>query len=105
MPCWNRMLASRRWRRRRGAVIVLVALFLVVIVAMLAFALDIGYTCRVQSELQNAADTAALAAAQEALRAEVRSDSQPRRSPPAPQPPLSSEPRLSLRPIRREVSA
>jgi Flp pilus assembly protein TadG len=50
------------------------ACFLVILVAMLAFALDIGYICRVQSELQNAADAAALAAAHQALQAAVRSD-------------------------------
>jgi Flp pilus assembly protein TadG len=68
----------RRFRslNRRGAVVVLVALFLVVIVAMLAFALDVGFICRVQSELQNAADAAALAGAHQALVAAVRSDTQ-----------------------------
>jgi len=59
---------------RRGAVVVLMACLLVVLVAMVAFALDIGYICRVQAELQNAADAAALAGAHEALQAVVRGD-------------------------------
>jgi hypothetical protein len=50
------------------------ACFLVILVGLLAFALDIGYICRVQSELQNAADAAALAGAREAMQAAVRTD-------------------------------
>ena len=67
---------ASRIRRRRGAVVVLMACFLVILVALLAFALDIGYICRVQSELQNAADAAALAAARQAMQAAVRSDAE-----------------------------
>jgi Flp pilus assembly protein TadG len=68
-------VSSRHFRtQRRGAVVVLMAFMLMVLVAMLAFALDIGYICRVQTELQNAADAAALSGAHEALRAAARND-------------------------------
>jgi Flp pilus assembly protein TadG len=48
---------------RRGAIAVLCALLLVPIIAMLAFAIDTGYMCLTKTELQNAADAAALAGA------------------------------------------
>jgi hypothetical protein len=48
---------------RRGAITPLVALTLVFVVAMLAFAVDVGWVVTVKSELQNAADAAALAGA------------------------------------------
>jgi Flp pilus assembly protein TadG len=62
--------------RRPGAITVLMAFLMIVLVAMVAFAVDIGYICRVHAELQNAADAAALAAAQKALKAAVVSDSE-----------------------------
>ena len=62
--------------RRPGAVTVLMAMLMIVLVAMVAFAVDIGYICRVQAELQNAADAAALAAAHKALKASVVSDNE-----------------------------
>jgi Flp pilus assembly protein TadG len=49
--------------RRRGAVLVLAAILLVPIVAMLAFAINLGYIVSVRTQLQNAADSAALAGA------------------------------------------
>lgn len=54
----------RAHSRRRGAVLVIAALALVAIVAFAAFVVDIGYICTARSQLQNAADSAALAAAQ-----------------------------------------
>jgi Flp pilus assembly protein TadG len=48
--------------RRNGAVVPLLAFLLVFLLAMVAFAVDIGYIAVVQKELQNAADSAALAA-------------------------------------------
>jgi Flp pilus assembly protein TadG len=48
---------------RRGAITPLTALSLVFVVAMLAFAVDVGWIVTVKSELQNAADAAALAGA------------------------------------------
>ena len=39
---------------RAGAVVPMVALLLVVLLGMVAFAVDVGYICVVQKELQNA---------------------------------------------------
>lgn len=52
---------------RAGAVVPMVALLLVALLGMVAFAVDIGYICVVQKELQNAADSASLAAATQLL--------------------------------------
>jgi Flp pilus assembly protein TadG len=57
-----RILASPR---RRAAVAPLAALLMTFLVGMLAFSIDIGYICSVQAELQDAADAAALAGAQQ----------------------------------------
>lgn len=51
--------------RRRGVVAVLTAFVLVVLFAFAAFAVDTGRITNMQTKLQNAADAAALAAAQE----------------------------------------
>jgi hypothetical protein len=56
---------SNRSRDRRGSALLLVALALIPLFAMLAFAVDYGRICVAKSELQRAADAAALAAAQE----------------------------------------
>ncbi|HUY88332.1 MAG TPA: pilus assembly protein TadG-related protein [Pirellulales bacterium] len=61
------MPRRRRSKSRKGAVIVLVALFLVVVLAMAAFSTDVGYICLTQTQLQTAADAAALAGAQKCL--------------------------------------
>lgn len=58
---------------RRGAVIVLVAFCLAILLAMAAFSTDIGYICLSQTQLQTAADAAALAAAQQCLLPNVAS--------------------------------
>ncbi|HIE37947.1 MAG TPA: hypothetical protein EYP77_02575, partial [Anaerolineae bacterium] len=52
-------------RKREGAVLVLAAFLLVMIFAFLAFTVDVGYMSIVGSELQNAADAAALGSAME----------------------------------------
>lgn len=57
--------------RRRGAVVILVALMLVVLMAMVSFAIDIGYVANVQTQLQRAADSAALAGAAEMNRSGI----------------------------------
>lgn len=49
--------------RRRGFVVVLAALLMVVIFAFLAFTVDIGYITLVKGQLHNAADASSLAAA------------------------------------------
>src|SRR6476659_8794256 len=50
---------------RRGFIAVLTALLLVMMLAMLAFAIDIGYLQVARTQLQQSADAAALAAATE----------------------------------------
>ena len=50
-------------RHRRGAIAVLAALMLVLLLGMIAFAIDVGYISMVSTQLQAAADSAALAAA------------------------------------------
>jgi len=49
-------------RRRRGAIVVLAAILMVMMMGMLAFSLDTGYIYLNRTSLQNAADSAALAA-------------------------------------------
>jgi Mg-chelatase subunit ChlD len=57
-------MGTRRCQaRRKGIVVVLVAFLLVVIVGVLALALDVGYLYVVKEDLQTAADSAALAGA------------------------------------------
>jgi hypothetical protein len=57
------MRARKGYRRPCGAVIVLIAIFLIPFLAFVAFVVDIGYIAVVRGQLQNAADAAALAAA------------------------------------------
>lgn len=52
-------------RNRRAIIAPLAALLMTFLVGMLAFSIDIGYICSVQAELQDAADAAALAGAQQ----------------------------------------
>jgi Flp pilus assembly protein TadG len=54
-------LTETRTARRRGAVVPLVALLTTFLLAMVAFGVDIGWIVLTKSELQNAADSAALA--------------------------------------------
>ena len=49
--------------RRRGNIVVLTTLMLVVLLAMVAFAIDMGYIVHARTELQRTADACALAAA------------------------------------------
>ncbi len=51
--------------RRRGAITPLTGLLMTFLVALLAFAIDLGYVATVQAQLQNAADAAALAGAEQ----------------------------------------
>jgi Flp pilus assembly protein TadG len=48
-------------RQRKGGVLVLAALFMVVILGMVAFAVDFGYLAMARTELQRTADAAAIA--------------------------------------------
>jgi hypothetical protein len=49
--------------QRRGAIVVLAGILCVVFLGMVAFAVDVGYLALVKTELQNAADSAAMAGA------------------------------------------
>jgi len=53
----------RGFPRRRGAVLVLSCLLLVLLLALVAFSVDVGYICMARSQLQNSADSAAMAGA------------------------------------------
>lgn len=52
-------------RRQRGAILVMTALFIVVLIGVAALAMDIGRLVVLRAQLQNAADAAAIAAAME----------------------------------------
>jgi Flp pilus assembly protein TadG len=68
LPGCREILSSNRSRarsnhRRRGVTAVLIVLLLIVFFAMVAFAIDVGYMALTRTQLQAAADSAALAAA------------------------------------------
>lgn len=50
-------------RNRRGAVLILAAFCMIVLMGMVAFSVDLGYVSMVRAELQRSADAAALASA------------------------------------------
>src|SRR5947199_9742510 len=52
---------------RRGAVAPLLALLLIPVLGMIAFTVDVGYMIVVRTELQNAADAAAMAGAEQLM--------------------------------------
>lgn len=58
------LMKRRRDENDRGAVAIVVALFLIVFMLLLAFVVDFGRVYAKEAELQNTADAAALAAAQ-----------------------------------------
>jgi Flp pilus assembly protein TadG len=55
---------TNRKLERRGAVVVMVAILLIPLLAMVAFAVDYGYLLKTKTDLQRMADAAALAAVQ-----------------------------------------
>jgi Flp pilus assembly protein TadG len=55
----------RRWRDRQGVIVVLTAFLLTVLFAFLALSVDTGRVVLTETEMQNAADAASLAASQE----------------------------------------
>lgn len=62
-------MSNFRWhsghkRPRRGNIIILTTFLLVVVFAMVAFSVDIGYICHADTELQRTADACAIAAVQ-----------------------------------------
>lgn len=54
-------------RRRRGAVLPLTALLVVFLIALIALGVDMGYIITVRTQMQSAADAAALAGAAKLL--------------------------------------
>jgi len=58
------MKIARPIRGERGSILVITALSLVALVGFVGLALDLGHLYVVKTELQNAADAAALAAAE-----------------------------------------
>jgi len=56
-------LGGKGNKERRGAILVLTALFMVFLIGLLAFSVDLGYMMTVRSELKRATDAAALAGA------------------------------------------
>ncbi len=59
----NLFASSKPNERRRGAIAVLAAVFMVIVIGMIAFAVDVGYLEVARTQLQAAADAAALAGA------------------------------------------
>jgi hypothetical protein len=58
-------MPSPSLRRQHGAILVMTALFIVVLIGVAALAMDVGRLVILRSQMQNAADAAALAAAAE----------------------------------------
>src|SRR5262249_26769459 len=54
-------------KRRRGAILVLMVIMMVVLLAFVALPLDLGYAMVVRNQLQNAADSTALAGTSQVL--------------------------------------
>jgi Flp pilus assembly protein TadG len=63
----HRQRPIRRKTARRGALTVLAAFLLVVMLALMALAIDVGHMCLVRTQAQRAADASALAAAWELI--------------------------------------
>ena len=59
----RRVMQNRASSKRRGAMLVLVCAMMVVLLGMVAFAVDIGFVVTNKTQLQSAADSAALAGA------------------------------------------
>ena len=57
------MKSSQLHRQRRGNVVVPSAFLMIVMMALAAFAVDVGYIAEARTQLQKSADAAALAAA------------------------------------------
>ncbi len=58
-------------RRKKGSILVLTAILMILMFAFLAFAVDLGYLAMVRTQLQRTADSAAIAAAGSLLDAEI----------------------------------
>src|SRR5262245_35399537 len=60
-------MPRRNRHRRNGNILVMTALLMMTLMALLAFAIDLGYLYAVRTELQRSADSAAIAAAWELI--------------------------------------
>ncbi len=58
-----RRSTSKPWKNRRGVIAVFAAVLFIVMLGMVAFAVDLGYVAMMKTQLQAAADSSALAAA------------------------------------------
>ncbi len=86
----DREMLSSRLRDKKGAVTVSVAVLLIFLICFAAFAIDVGYMMVRRNELQNIADTAALAGADQLFTDyKVMTTSDPLLSTPAPGPLLA----------------
>lgn len=65
-----RRMTSGAFSHRSGIVIALVAVSLIVMLGMLSLALDVGWMMNTKDQLQNAADSAAMAAAMELIQSD-----------------------------------
>jgi Flp pilus assembly protein TadG len=61
----SKVRSGRRWRERRGIIVVLTSFLLTVLFAFLALSVDTGRVVLTETRMQNAVDAAALAASQE----------------------------------------
>ncbi|MBI2825113.1 MAG: hypothetical protein HYX69_10545 [Planctomycetia bacterium] len=61
------MTLKKATHNRRGAVVVLAAILMIVLLGMVAFAMDLGYLVNARTELQRSADSAAIAATWELI--------------------------------------
>src|SRR5262245_9434665 len=60
-------MKRRNATRRRGNILILTAVLMTALIALLAFAIDLGYAYTARAELQRSADAAAIAAAWELI--------------------------------------
>ena len=61
------MITHRADKSRSGSIVVLSAFLIVLLLGMVAFAVDVGYILVVGAEMQRTADSASMAAAWELL--------------------------------------
>jgi len=60
--------SKKTGQRRHGVIVVLTAVMLVVLVGLVAFAVDYGYLLKIRADMQRSADAAALAAVRDLIR-------------------------------------
>ena len=63
LPAGKQWRSTDRWHNREGTVLVLSAFLIIVMLAFLAFTVDLGYMYTLQTEIDRAVDAAALAGA------------------------------------------